>query len=317
MIRVVQNGALALCVLLGFVVSSCGGGDFGLSSPERLSSSILRIHRELASEESGRVRADSFLRAVYRLTNPVSFSPPPDRFETTGPLPVVTDRDEPELGGAEFMAKIWNGDRDRLRGLSPTMVVARYTGEDRRALDEQQGWIRGWRQRYRQESERASFDEEHRKSLLKRLVVSDAQYEWVRGGESYPVISFNFFNPLDVALSTLNLVIDVVDGGGRVVASGRVGHSPEYPLAAGVRTRVTIPVSSVPGLSGEELSRVRGRIGAKVAIENVLVDGLDPLVPVRKRDPQGDLRRERMVADLEVRIRTARENLMRYRVLFP
>jgi hypothetical protein len=303
--------------IICFPLAGCGSSGVDASGPDAIRSSIRSLARSLQSEDRGEAKASAFLRAAWRLAHPVRFTGLPFDFDVTGELPVAVLRaDEPALGNEAWWSTLGvNG--SALGGMSPDMIVSVYANQDQRVINAQERWIANWKITERQSRQSSSFDGERRRGLLASVAPRRASYEWVQSASGRrPFLRLAIFNGLDENMTGAILSVDLMDDRGRAVGSHRFRHEPPFAVAPRVEAIWTIDLGLDSPLGARTLQDVAQRLRVAVRVDNVVLANNVMLVPPISTDSQIAQRRSAMVASLETRLRSARDNLIVFRTLF-
>lgn len=257
--------------------------------------------------------AKGYANAVYRaviLPEPREIG---DDFDPSVPLPLATDRaPQPAAGSPDFIAQI-QPRIHRVAGLDPQTIVDLYVAQDSGYLSRQETWIRHWQAQARIRARNMQQEMERRRGLLDRFRPVRPAYYWERGR---PYLKVTMFNPLDVPLDRVAMDVDLYDP----KSPDRLGTSPVQgllttPLQPGSEATMTIDLSQYEGLNRPQFRALPEAYRLRIAFRNAW-SGQTSLIDQDTSEDKVQKRRNEAVAELSSRIRSARENLTQYRVLF-
>jgi hypothetical protein len=299
-------GAAILVVALG----ACSQNTIKEGDTATVGESFTAVMSEFSESPA---LAKGYANALYRavvLPEPFDIA---DDFDPEVPLPLATDRPaQPAAGSAAYIERI-QPSVHRVAGLDPQMVVDLYVSQDSGALSRQEGWIRHWQAQSRIRARNSQQEVERRRGLLDRFRPIRPTYFWDRGR---PYLKLTMFNPLDVPLDRVALDVDLYDP----KSPDRLGTASVQgilttALQPGSEATLTIDLSQYEGLNRPQFRALPDAYRLRIAFRNAWSAQTSLIDQDTSEDKSQKLRNE-AVADLAIRIRSARENLTQYRVLF-
>lgn len=295
---------------------SCSDNSLDVSSKESFLLSYNSIINSYLDEDQGEMKAQAFSKALYRYLYPVSFSPPLDNFDPNIPLNLVVDREnEPKVGSQEYLDAISNDRRYKAEFMSPSTIVLRYVSKDSSALSNQEGWIKSWRNKTRVSYDKSVFEYNRSKELISKISPKNVRFSFAyKSGKKSPLINFNIFNPLDVKIKSIDFSADLF-GDGKLLASDKFSFSPLVQLSPKTETLISVDVSKSNDFYNIDPKNYNS-LNLKVSIDNVMLYNGNYLIDKLPIDEQRFADQKFAVADLQVRLSDAQENLSKYRVAF-
>lgn len=254
-----------------------------------------------------------YVNALYRAVSVPEFVEIPENFDPDVPLKLATDRPaQPDVTSPEYAQKVI-ASIHRVAGMDPQMVVDLYVSQDSGLLGRQEAWIRRWMAETRIKSRNSAQEIERRRGLLDRFRPVRPTYFWDR---NHPFLKMTVFNPLDVPLDRVAFDMDLFDPRSpNRLGTASVQGVMTTPLQPGSEVTMTIDLAQYESLSRPQFRQMPEAYQLRIAFRNAW-SGAQSLIDVDSSDDRLTKLRMDAVSDLSTRIRAARENLSRYRVLF-
>ena len=307
--NILTAGAACLCAPL----AGCSGEYVDFSSLEAVASSGAALAKQCESDAPG--RGAMFARALYRAAVPAEAVLEPDDFDPKVILRVASNRGvEPEFFSRPYCEAV-RAAGERLAGAGVRAIAEIYVTGDLKELNRQEEWAKGFDARVKRRLATMAFDEQRRKGIVDRVTPRKAGYRWTSGTQRVPVIDVELFNPIDRPLTGAEFAVDLLDRGGRVVASGVFMVEPTVALQPGAFGQYAIDVSKDAGFNNPGYRDLKDPVRVSMKVRDVFVDDHVSVLQARD-DSRNDDARRISIGRLRSEIVDARNNLAKYRAAF-
>ncbi|MCO5089366.1 MAG: hypothetical protein M9883_21200 [Methylobacteriaceae bacterium] len=307
--KILAGLGACLCAPLG----GCGGEYVDFSSLDAIAVSASSLAKQ--SDGQGPGRGVMFARALYRASTPPEAALLADDFDPKTILRVASDRGiEPEFFNRAYCEAVMAAG-GKLAGLGVRSIVEIYVTGDLKELNRQDEWAKGFDARVKRRLATMAFDEQRRKGIVDRVTPRKAGYRWTSGSQRIPVIDVELFNPIDRPLTGAEFAVDLLDRGGRVVASGVFLVEPPVALQPGAFGQYAIDVSKDAGFNNPGYRDLKDPVRVSMKVRDVFVDDHVSVLQARDDSKNDDARRI-SIGRLRSEIVDARNNLAKYRAAF-
>lgn len=297
-------------MILLLALGGCGQSSISEGDAQSVSADIRQIVGRFSDDPR---LVSGYVNALYRAVSVPEFVEVPENFDPETPLHLATDRPpQPPVGSSEYTEQVVAGIH-RISGMTPQMIVDLYVSQDSSLLGRQEAWIRRWMAETRIRSRNTAQEMERRRGLLDRFRAIRPSYFWDRGR---PFLKMTVFNPLDVPLDRVAFDMDLYDQRAPDrMGTASVQGTMNTPLQPGAEVTLTIDLGQYDGLNRPQFRQLPEAYGLRIKFRNAW-SGTQSLIDVDSFDDRTQKLRIDAISDLSMRIRAARENLSRYRVLF-
>ena len=308
-----RNILTAGLVLACAPLAGCTGEYVDFSSLETVAASAAGLAKQCEGDAPG--RGMMFARALYRAAVPAQAVLEPDDFDPKTILRVASDRGvEPDVFGRGYCEAVLAAG-ERLSGAGVRAIAEIYVTGDLKELNRQDEWAKGFDARVKRRLATMAFDEQRRKGIVDRVTPRKAGYRWTSGTQRVPVIDVELFNPIDRPLTGAEFAVDLLDRGGRLVASGVFKVEPSVALQPGAFGQYAIDVSRDAGFNDLSYRDLKDPVRVSMKVKDVFVDDHVSVLQARDDSRNDDARRV-SIGRLRSEIVDARNNLAKYRAAF-
>jgi hypothetical protein len=297
-------------LILLLALGACGQSSISEGDPQSISDDIQHV---ITGFDGDQRLVSGYVNALYRAVAVPEFVEIPENFSVDVPIPLATDRPaQPAVASTAYVEKVVAGIH-RISGMTPQMIVDLYVSQDSGLLGRQEAWIRRWMAETRIKTRNSVQEIERRRGLLDRFRAIRPSYFWDKG---HPFLKMTVFNPLDVPLDRIAFDMDLFDQHSpERMGTASVQGSMTTPLQPGSEVTLTIDLTQYDGLNRPQFRQLPEAYGLRIKFRNAW-SGAQSLIDVDSFDDRAMKLRVDAITDLSMRIRAARENLSRYRVLF-